>query len=583
IVFSILSLAGAVISLCFVITAEKKALPIILMIVLLILGIGLILLITLSLNKKIQNFDEPLKKLKKEIDELIALATKQMAPLNALYDYEMPADVFNRSIDDFIVMDRLFDVKKYQYLVGKFGLIPNKDKDVSVMFVKSGNVLGNPFLLYKTHNMRMIQKTYTGTKTITWTTTIHTKEGTQRVTHSETLVATVTQPAPSYSYITHLVYGNDAAPNLSFSRKPSGMSGEEEKAIDKVVNKKTKELDKKARKELTDNDPTTNYTRFSNDEFEVLFGGLDRDNEIEYRLLFTPLAIKNELDLIKNDEPYGDDFYFEKFKKVNVITSRHSQSFNYKADPELFINISYEEAKRIFVSYCNSYFRGFYFDLAPLISIPLYQQNMTEEFIYNEEFESNYTSYEHEYIANEFGWSAFAHPNTTTDSILKTEFSQKDDVSDRVLVNAYSFKGEPRVTYIKKMGGDGHMHSIPVDWVEYIPLENSKEMEVAYVSGTRKEYNEIKGNADFNKLLEPLTSRSIYRKGLFASILEHPAVQNNFNNISKYFKEMYNNSSVKNNSNNNINSNINVNNLNNAQTIEDEVNKIIDKIKPEDK
>nr|MCR5741123.1 hypothetical protein [Gammaproteobacteria bacterium] len=47
IVFSILSLAGAVISLCFVITAEKKALPIILMIVLLILGIGLILLITL--------------------------------------------------------------------------------------------------------------------------------------------------------------------------------------------------------------------------------------------------------------------------------------------------------------------------------------------------------------------------------------------------------------------------------------------------------------------------------------------------------------------------------------------------------
>ncbi|MCR5741160.1 MAG: hypothetical protein K6G38_01685 [Gammaproteobacteria bacterium] len=359
IVFSILSLAGSVISLCFVITSEKKAVPIILMIVLLLLGIGLILLITLSLNKKIKNFDEPLNKLKKEINELIALATKQMAPLNALYDYEMPAEVFNKSIDDFIVMDRLFDVKKYQYLVGKFGLVPNKDKDVSIMFVKSGNVLGNPFLLYKTHNMDMIQKTYTGTKTITWTTTIHTKEGTQRVTHTETLVATVTQPAPSYSYITHLVYGNDAAPHLSFSRKPSGMSGEEESKIDKIVNKKTKELDKKARKELVDNDPTTNYTRFSNDEFEVLFGGLDRDNEVEYRLLFTPLAIKNELDLIKNDKPYGDDFYFEKFKKINVITSRHSQTFNYKADPELFINISYEEAKRIFVSYCNAYFIDF--------------------------------------------------------------------------------------------------------------------------------------------------------------------------------------------------------------------------------
>ena len=81
-----------------------------------------------------------------------------------------------------------------------------------------------------------------------------------------------------------------------------------------------------------DNDPTTNYQRFGNDEFEVLFGGTNRNNELEYRLLFTPLAQKNLLSIIKNPIPYGDDFSFIKDKMINVIRSNHSQTFDYRQE-----------------------------------------------------------------------------------------------------------------------------------------------------------------------------------------------------------------------------------------------------------
>lgn len=50
-------------------------------------------------------------------------------------------------------------------------------------------------------------------------------------------------------------------------------------------------------------------------EFDVLWGATDRDHEVEFRLLFTPLAKKQLLDLMKDKEiAYGDNFNFFKRK-----------------------------------------------------------------------------------------------------------------------------------------------------------------------------------------------------------------------------------------------------------------------------
>ena len=110
-----------------------------------------------------------------------------------------------------------------------------------------------------------------------------------------------------------------------------------EKQIEKMIAKETKGFEKKARKALTDNNPNTNYVQFGNNEFESLFGGENRDNEVEFRLLFTPLAQNNLIKLIKSKDGFGDDWYFQKAKKLNYIQSAHSQSFDYYANPMLLI------------------------------------------------------------------------------------------------------------------------------------------------------------------------------------------------------------------------------------------------------
>ena len=46
----------------------------------------------------------------------------------------------------------------------------------------------------------------------------------------------------------------------------------------------------------------------------------------------------------------------------------------------------------------------------------------------------------------------------------------KDDV-DETCITAYSYDIEKRVDFITMKGGDGYYHDVPVEWDEYLPLE----------------------------------------------------------------------------------------------------------------
>ncbi|HBS02695.1 MAG TPA: hypothetical protein DEA63_02375, partial [Firmicutes bacterium] len=190
--------------------------------------------------------------------------------------------------------------------------------------------------------------------TIHWTTTYHDKNGVHVENHSETLVASITRPAPFYHTDTRLIYGNEAAPHLSFSRAPSGVSNLSEKEKDKLAAEGIKRIKKLSEKQLKDGSKHV-ITPMGNDRFDAFFGADDRNNEVEFRLLFTPLAQKNMLDLIENPAPYGDDFVMVKEGMVNSIASAHSQGFDYSADPERFAGYDYQAMKGGFVSYCDSY------------------------------------------------------------------------------------------------------------------------------------------------------------------------------------------------------------------------------------
>ncbi len=449
--------------------------------------VGTILAIVLWLAKITMKLAEEINKLKEEIQALIDLSWKQMAPLNALYDWNIPAALIEKTIPLF-QMDKHFDSKKYYYMNKKYGLDANDDENASTYYVQSGSILGNPFLLCKDFRMDMGMKTYTGQITIHWTTYVHTKNGRQAVHHTQVLRASVQREAPFYSYVTYLVYGNDAAPKLKFSRWPSRGSSMDDKQLKKFVKKGAKDLDAKQKKDLMDKNADTNFTRLGNDEFEVLFGGTDRNNELEYRLLFTPLAQKNMIRLLKQG-PFGDDFSFKKELTLNYIQSRHSQSFDYQANPMMFVSNDHDAARNFFINYNNNYFKNFFFEMAPLMSIPLYQQHKSVEFIYGEDFDANLSTYEHEAMANRFNPNDLKHPKACTPNIYKTKLVDKKDKIDKVVVTAHSFIGERRVTYVTKLGGDGRLHTIPVRWIEYIPVSKDTEMAVEDSMISRNEFN----------------------------------------------------------------------------------------------
>lgn len=479
--------------------------------------VGFVLLIKKKLNPIIKETNLKIQDLKKKIDVQNDEASMQMASLNALYDWNIPAGLIEKTIP-LIQMDKYFDAKKYAYLNKKYGLNPG-DNNSSTTFVQSGSILGNPFLLCKDYNTYMGKKTYSNSIVIHWTTVVRDRNGVRTVHHTQTLTGYVTAPAPVYYYNTYLVYGSDAAPNLSFSREPSKVDGMDEKQIHRLVQRKAKQLDRKARRELMDNDPTTNYQRFGNDEFEVLFGGTDRDNEMEYRLLFTPLAQRNLIKLIKSNKPYGDDFEFVKMKCLNIVRTNHAQKTNYYANPAIFINNDYEKAKRIFINYNKNYFKSFYFDLAPLISIPLYQQHKSLEYIYEQDLLENLSPFEHEAIANSFDVNLLKHPESKTGNIYKTKHIRSFGNADEVEVTAYSYKTETRVTYVHKMGGDGKMHTIPVYWIEYLPVSQTTNVMIDKSNETRYNFN-IMRNQGLDNLISRLgTGSYLFERGLFATIL----------------------------------------------------------------
>lgn len=499
------------------------------------IGIVLIIVICKKIKKLIEYRCEKKEYYFKEANSYKEKAYQQMAPLNNLYTFDIPYKIIEATTP-LIKLDSIFDVDKCQYLHEKFNLPQNNDISSSVNYVQSGSIVGNPFIILNTYNTKMQPHTYVGSIVIHWTTTTHTKEGTKNVHHSQTLTASITKPAPIYFYDTRLIYGCEAAPNLSFGHEPNDIKNKSEKQIQSFVKKGTKKLSKKEEKETKNGG---SFTMMANNEFEVLFNGDDRDNEVEFRFLFTPLAQKNLLNLMKTNEPYGDDFYFYKKKMLNYIISSHSQKFNYNFDERMFYNFDLEAAKNNFVNYICNYFKSLYFDLAPLLGIPAYQQFKTREYFYNMPYKSNITSYEHESLANRFDRSYLIHKDSKTDCILKANFEHKIGLSDKIAINAYSYDTIEHVDIIPTLGGDGNMHGVPVHWLEYIPIVKTSYMESKNINLNKEEYQKSQKNDIFSDFMSQYSKNGaiIYERGLFSVLLNEDLNDEDMDKLNKMFNK----------------------------------------------
>jgi hypothetical protein len=454
----------------------------------------------LKLNQIIAEVNSRLAEAERERDAKLNEAWLQMEPLNQLYDWDISAKLIEQTVPR-IKLDPYFSNGRLAELRDSFGLNNQfNHQDQSILFSHSGVLNGNPFVLANVQKHWMGQKTYHGSLNISWTEWVTDSRGNRTlVTRHQTLHASVSKPFPEYGKRTFIIYGNEAAPDLSFSRSPSELSKLEDGMINNWKKRRAeKALEKKSR------DLENNFTVMSNREFDTLFAAIDRDHEVQFRLLFTPLAQQEMVKLLKDKEiGYGDNFNFLKRNMLNMVEPDHMMSIDISGDPKMFHAYELTQARKFFNDYHNNLFKSLFFGIAPILTIPLYQQHRSHADIYKDVYTKKSCFWEHEAIANYFGEHHFQHPHCITQSILKTESKVESDGSQTVCVRALGYKGEGRRDYVSVYGGDGHMHKVPVDWVEYLDVARESNMVVKEnIAEDHQDTEKSKGNEDWHSLFQ---------------------------------------------------------------------------------
>lgn len=418
------------------------------------LGIGLIILIVTVFKKKKNSLEDVVNKKQKVVNDLQAEAYNQVAPLNSLFTPDIPTKLTQKTAP-LIEFDKYLSSKTEDRIINQFKDELDTSKDHSSLVVLSGNINTNPFLLRQKLVMEMKPEVYHGSLVITYTRTVSDgKGGTRTIVVTQTLYASITRPKPHYSVRTGLTYYTDAASKLSFYRTPAGMVGLSDSQVQRRVKKEDKENTKLAEKARKTGD---NYTKFANSKFEAYINSEKRNNELEYRLLFTPLAQNNFVYSFSKH----DDIYFDKDKCVNNIYSSHDTNMDYSGDVSNYYHFDYDVIKDNFVRYNTHFFESLYFDFIPLFNIPLYHQHQSAPYIDTKK-EAPISYYESEVLVNKFDPNYFKPDRCDTDVILKTRLVDKN-----IIVTSYGFEAVPQTEFVPVLGGDGIMHPVPVHYYEY--------------------------------------------------------------------------------------------------------------------
>ena len=413
--------------------------------------------------------------LKKRSLEIQRRAEKLLEPLFRLFQWDFPVKLVEKTVPR-LAFDPYFTAKRLEDLHALCGWSDAFNDGKSVLGSQSGVINGNPFVFTDCLVAGWGTKTYEGTLEISWLEEEEDDEGrTHLVRRYETLHASVEKPCPVYTRDKLLIYGNDAAPDLSFTRRPSGLAG---KSPGFWASWRKRRARKRLEAFSRNLDDDSNYTIMANREFETLFQTTDRDHEVEYRLLFSALAQVQMLQLINDDaDSFGDDFTFMKRRKINVLRSGRLDNADIDTDPARFRHWSHDRLKAAFQTFNEHFFHDVYFALAPLLAIPLYQQTRTHADIWKGVIpESPSSFWEHEALANYHGEDAFRPASCVTRCLLKTEVVARDEGETRVAVTAHGYRTEDRVDYVSVRGGDGHCHDVPVHWDEYLPVSRTREM-----------------------------------------------------------------------------------------------------------
>lgn len=431
-----------------------------------VITIASFLINQLVVKKKISLYETELSASEKNANSAYQYALSLILPFLDMLDSDVTRRLVQMTVPT-LNIDRNYDMRRFDCLSGKYGYSEQDGDDTSTVGIMSGEIVGNPFVFQRRLSHTWTNETYTGSLLIEWTEYTINSEGKRvKVHRSEVLHASVVKPKPYFYYSNSLIYGNEAAPNLSFSREKTHFERLSEKKQKSFVKSKTKQIQNQSKKDIS-----KGFTGLGNEEFDAVFGAANRDNEVEFRLLFTPLAQKNILSLIKETSPFGDDFDLYKNRCINELVSEHLQNWNFNIDSSQYSFYDIRMCKDAFIRLNEEYFKSVYFDFAPLLSIPLYQQHKPREYIYKKSYSRNYTVREAEVLVNRLCDQGLVDERANTPAILKTRLERTEDDADYISVKSYAYEAIKRVDYICVFGGDGYCHDVPVEWFEYVPVE----------------------------------------------------------------------------------------------------------------
>ena len=435
--------------------------------VLMCLTVVLIPLVILKATPKIRALREEIEHADRKTDELLAKANAQMQPLNDLFTDSDALRLIEQAMP-LLSFAPCFSVEQEADMRLNYDFGEYDDNEQSTLDVLAGTYNENPFLFENRLIHRMGEETYHGYKTIHWTETYRDSDGKLKTRHrSETLHATVTKPKPFYHTQVMLNYCAQGAPDLVFSRDAGHLEQKSERELERHVRRGERKLKKMTDRAIRQDG---DFMSMSNSDFEVMFDALDRNNEVQFRTLFTPLAQTNMVDLIRSRTGYGDDFHFHKMKRTNRIRTKHSQGRAINLPAREYASYSHDIARENFTAKNAEFFKAVYFDFAPLLAIPAYQERPVHSLKPVPALSQKYSLKESEALANMAQAKYLVHPDTKTQAILKSSFVKSRDNGDEACITAYSYDIEKRVEHVNVHGGDGHYHSVSVEWDDYLPL-----------------------------------------------------------------------------------------------------------------
>ncbi|MFA5223122.1 MAG: hypothetical protein WC411_02215, partial [Bacilli bacterium] len=145
-----LSVAGLVAAIAGIVMLVQGVQSLLAPILMIVFGFALpilfIVLIVVIINKKLKELRGIKSKIDKIIEDLMKEAWAQMTPLNDLFTPGMGVYLFRKTVP-IINLDKMFDSRRLDYLVNKFGLSEAHDINRSTLYVQSGDIIGNPFFL----------------------------------------------------------------------------------------------------------------------------------------------------------------------------------------------------------------------------------------------------------------------------------------------------------------------------------------------------------------------------------------------------------------------------------------------------